>query len=76
MRSLELVLAAHPAELAILAVPLEHASEVAARLVSSGICGIMNFAPTTLRLPRHIAVVNVDMASELQRLAFTVHSRG
>jgi redox-sensing transcriptional repressor len=72
---LEAALADQPAELAILAVPAEHAGEIAGRLVTSKISGILNFAPTTLHLPKEIAVVNVDLASELQRLAFTVQTR-
>ena len=59
-------------ELAILAVPAEHASNVASQLVGAGIRGVLNFAPTTLRLPAGVAVVNVDLASELQMLAFGV----
>jgi redox-sensing transcriptional repressor len=69
---LESVLAAQPAELAMVAVPAEHATEIAARLVACKVSGILNFAPTTLKLPAGIAVVNVDLASELQRLAFSV----
>ncbi len=63
-------------ELAILAVPAEAAASVAADLVQSGVCGVLNFAPTTLRLPGTTAVVNVDLASELQRLAFSVQNLG
>ncbi len=59
-------------ELAILAVPAEHAQEVVARLTAAGIRGILNFAPTTIRAGAATAVVNVDLASELQRLAFSV----
>ncbi|QDT11293.1 redox-sensing transcriptional repressor Rex [Stieleria marina] len=62
-------------DLAILAVPAEKAGEVAGELVAGGITGILNFAPTTLRLSSAIAVVNVDLASELQRLAFSVQQR-
>jgi redox-sensing transcriptional repressor len=72
---LEATLTERPAELAMLAVPAEHAAEIAARLVGCGISGILNFAPTTLRLRGEVAVVNVDLASELQRLAFTVHTK-
>ena len=72
---LESTLSVQPAELAILAVPAEHAPEIAGRLVACGISGILNFAPTTLRLSGEVAVVNVDLASELQRLAFTVHTK-
>ncbi len=59
-------------QLAILAVPSEAAGEVASELVEAGISGILNFSPTTLKLPKEIALVNVDLASEMQRLAFTV----
>ncbi|KAA5540629.1 redox-sensing transcriptional repressor Rex [Roseiconus nitratireducens] len=62
-------------DLAILAVPAEQATAVASDLVASGVNGILNFAPTTLRLPRKVAVVNVDLASELQRLAFSVQNQ-
>lgn len=62
-------------ELAILAVPADQAAAVAADLKGCGISGILNFAPTTLRLPGSCAVVNVDLASELQRLAFAVQHR-
>ena len=72
---LESVLAEVKPELAILAVPTEHASEVATRLVAAGVNGVLNFAPTTLRLPSGVAVVNVDLASELQLLAFSVQHR-
>jgi redox-sensing transcriptional repressor len=62
-------------DLAIIAVPVDHAAEVASDLVAAGVHGILNFAPTTLRLPGNVAVVNVDLASELQRLAFSVQNR-
>ena len=71
---IESVLAEDPAELAILSIPVKHAGETAARLVACNVSGILNFAPTTLKLPRCVAVVNVDLASELQRLAFAVQT--
>lgn len=61
-------------DLAIVAVPADQAALVAADLIAAGISGILNFAPTTLRLPGNTAVVNVDLASELQRLAFSVQN--
>ena len=69
------VLTVETAELAILALPAEHAAKIAATLVACEIKGILNFAPTTLSLGGEIAVVNVDLASELQRLAFAVQSQ-
>ncbi|MCG8650869.1 MAG: redox-sensing transcriptional repressor Rex [Pirellulales bacterium] len=72
---LDTVLADLRPELAILAVPAEHAADMAAQLVAAGVNGVLNFAPTTLRLSSGIAVVNVDLASELQMLAFSVQHR-
>lgn len=60
-------------DLAILAVPSAAAQPVAEELMKAGVCGILNFAPVTLRdLRGDIAVVNVDLALELQRLVFGV----
>lgn len=60
--------------LAVLAVPSEHAAEVAQKLANGGVEGILNFAPSTLKLSPSIAVVNVDLGGELQRLAFAVQN--
>ena len=70
----EFLLAQRP-ELAVLAVPADQAVEIASTLVRCHLHGILNFAPTTLKLPPQVAVVNVDLASELQRLAFAVQSQ-
>jgi redox-sensing transcriptional repressor len=59
-------------QLAILAVPATAASEVVEIVVASGITGVLNFAPVTLNLPKSISVVGVDLAMELEQLAFAV----
>ncbi len=74
--NLDLVVARLQPQLAIIAVPADAASEVATRLARCGVAGILNFAPIPLKLPTHVGVVNVDLASELQRLAFAVRYRG
>ena len=43
------------------------------RSVPAGIKGILNFAPITLRLPPHVSLVSVDLAVQLEQLAFLVH---
>lgn len=58
--------------LAILAVPAEAANQAVDVVVQSGIKGILNFAPVTLNLPKHVQVVGVDLAIELEQLAFGV----
>ncbi len=62
-------------QLAILAVPADVAAEMATKISQAGVSGILNFAPTSLKLPDDIGVVNVDLASEMQRLAFDVAQR-
>ncbi|MEM6468210.1 MAG: redox-sensing transcriptional repressor Rex [Planctomycetota bacterium] len=61
-------------DLAMVAVPASEATSVASDLAAAGVNGILNFSPTTLRLPGNVAIVNVDLASELQRLAFAVQN--
>jgi NADH/NAD ratio-sensing transcriptional regulator Rex len=46
---------------------------VTQRLEIAGITGILNFAPVTVNKPQSsTTIVNVDLAVELQRLAFAV----
>ena len=63
-------------QLAILAVPADSAGEVASILVKSGVSGVLNFAPVTLNLPKSVSVVGVDLAMELEQLAFAVVKKG
>jgi len=62
----------HAIRLAIIAVPGAAAQKVADALVAAGIDGILNFAPVTLALPKHIRTVGVDLAIELEQLSFAV----
>ena len=57
---------------AILAVPAHAAEKAVEAIVESGITGILNFAPVTLSLPKNVGLVEVDLARELEQLAFTV----
>lgn len=59
-------------KLAILAVPANAANQAVDVLVEVGITGILNFAPVTLNLPKTVSVVGVDLAMELEQLAFAV----
>lgn len=64
-------------ELAILAVPVEGAQDLAIRAITAGVRGILNFAPVQLRVPAHVAVQNVDLVMELETLAFQLtHAEG
>jgi redox-sensing transcriptional repressor len=60
-------------ELAMIAVPAGVVTEVTERLEMAGVTGILNFAPVMVRRSASpVTVVNVDLAIELQRLAFLV----
>jgi len=61
------------AELGVVAVPAEAAQSVADSLVAAGIRGILNFAPAALRLPPGVSLVAVDLAVQMEQLAFLVH---
>lgn len=59
-------------ELAVLTVPASSAQAVAEALAAAGIRGILNFAPRLLKLPHKVKVVSVDLAIQLEQLAFQV----
>lgn len=67
---LESVIASADARIGVLAVPAEAAQPVADRLVAAGIRSILNFAPVVLNVPADVEVRKVDLAVELQILAF------
>ena len=58
--------------LVILAVPAKAVKSCVDKLVAAGISGILNFAPITLTVPKNISVIGVDLAMELEQLAFAV----
>lgn len=59
-------------KLAILAVPAEHAQAVADQLIDAGVRGLLNFAPVSITVPPHVALNAVDLAVQLEQLAFQV----
>lgn len=61
-------------DLAILAVPADAAQGVVSVIESAGIPGILNFAPIAVQAssPKRTIIQEVDLAIELQRLAFSV----
>jgi redox-sensing transcriptional repressor len=60
------------ADLGVITVPSEAAQTVADGLVRAGVKGLLSFAPTVLRVPSEIQVVNVDLAIQFEQLAFLV----
>jgi redox-sensing transcriptional repressor len=69
------IVAERQIDLGLIAVPAAHAQAAADRLVAAGVGGIVNFAPVTLALPEGVPQIGVDLARELEQVAFAVASR-
>jgi redox-sensing transcriptional repressor len=54
----------------LIAVPVEAAQDVCDRFVAGGVGAIVNFAPTHLEVPASVRLRGVDLAVELESLAF------
>ncbi|MFQ5536774.1 MAG: redox-sensing transcriptional repressor Rex [Gemmatimonadota bacterium] len=67
---LERIIREREVRMVILAVPASAAQEVADRAVSAGARGILNFAPTRLRVPPEVSVANVNLVIEMEALSF------
>lgn len=65
----DVVLTGRPA-IGVIATPADAAQEVCDRLVAAGVASILNFAPVVLSVPDGVDVRKVDLATELQILAF------
>ncbi len=59
-------------DIAVLTVPAEHAQSVADRVVASGIRAVLNFAPAPIHVPPTVTVKSVNMALELEGLAYAL----
>ena len=59
-----------PASIGVIATPESAAQQVCDLLVSHGVTSILNFAPVLLEVPVEVDVRRVDLATELQILAF------
>ncbi|WP_308121687.1 redox-sensing transcriptional repressor Rex [Actinotalea ferrariae] len=69
-RDLEAIVRRERATLAVLATPADVAQELCDRLVASGVTGILTFVPRVLQVPDGVDLRSVDLATELQILAF------
>ena len=72
---LEEVVAAHSGCIGVVAVPAAAAQEVSDRLVRAGVRSLLTFAPVALTVPDGVQVRKVDLAVELQILAYHEQAR-
>lgn len=67
---LEKIVAGRAVAIGVIATPAGCAQEVCDRLVAVGVRSVLNFAPCVLSVPEGVSVRKVDLATELQILAF------
>lgn len=72
---LERDVASERPDIAVIAVPAEAAQAIVDRLVAAGIQAILNFAPAQLHVPTSVSLRHVNMALELEGLAFALTLR-
>lgn len=63
-------------EIAVLTIPKNSAADVVELLSDTQIKGIMNFAHTDLKLPKHIIVENVHLSDSLMKLSYKIGHNG
>lgn len=68
--NLESVLQSTRANMVVLALPAAVAQSICDRVVAAGVRSILSFAPVALTAPEHVNLRKVDMATELQILAY------
>jgi redox-sensing transcriptional repressor len=67
---LEGIVRANQVEMAIIAVPVAAARDVANRLINLGISAILSYAPVTLTVPVGVQVQYIDPVAQLQHMAY------
>jgi redox-sensing transcriptional repressor len=59
-------------QIAVLCVPAEAAQGLVDRVTGAGIRAVLNFAPAPLNVPKGVTLRAVNMATELEILAFSL----
>jgi redox-sensing transcriptional repressor len=70
LSDLETLVADLNVSIGVIATPASAAQDVCDRLIGAGVTSILNFAPLVLSVPDDVGVRKVDLATELQILAF------
>ena len=72
---LEEIVADTNAEIGIIAVPSEHAQDIAEMFSKTEIQAVLNFAPRVLNLPDQLELRNVDLSVNLEILTFNLKTK-
>jgi redox-sensing transcriptional repressor len=70
LADLDSLVAERGVAIGVIATPASGAQDVSDRLVAAGVGSILNFAPTVVAVPPGVSMRKVDLATELQILAF------
>jgi len=73
MQQLEEIIRSENISIGIIVVPGNKAEEVAERLVTAGIAGILNYTPRPLNVPSHVYLEEYDMITSIEKVAY--HSK-
>lgn len=74
-QDLEACIAEHGVAIGVIATPALVAQDLCDRMVAAGVTSILNFAPVVLSVPDGVDLRRVDLAMELQILAFHAQRR-
>lgn len=69
---LEAVVRDREIDLVTLAVPAKAAQDVAERAVAAGARGLLNFAPTQIRVEQDVPITHVNLVMEMEALSFAI----
>lgn len=70
MSTLHETIVTNKVQIAMIAVPAEHAQEVADQLVNAGIRAILNYAPININVPDHVMVQYIDPVVHMQHMTY------
>jgi redox-sensing transcriptional repressor len=72
---LQTVIRENGVQIAMLAVPAEHAQEVADKMIEAGVRAILNYAPININVPDHVMVQYIDPVTHLQHMTYYLEQK-
>lgn len=76
VRDLAAVLAGSGVQLGVITVPADHAQHVSDAFVQAGVCGVVNFAPVPLRVPRGVWLEAMHITATFEKAAYFARMAG
>ncbi len=70
VQDLKTIIKERNATIGIITVPGDHAQGVADKMIDAGIKGIVNFAPTHVKVPNGVFIENIDITVSIEKTAY------